>query len=192
MPDDQRPAGGGQAGKRDSSLRQARHHDGATRAAQYRIAYQEGQRALDDQQDELNGMRGRGVQFTAFVGAATAFLVGTGLQHPSRDATFYTLASLASLLSAGLIALILALLMPSRKNPWNYRMRPKILVEGWIEREVPFTDEAAMLREVALEYDEMYRKNEFLIKATRRAYKWLIVIGSAQVVLWASLVWVKG
>lgn len=192
MPDDQRPAGSGQAGKRDSSLRQARHLDAATRAAQYRIAYQEGQRALDDQQDELKGMRDRGVQFTAFVGAATAFLVGTGLQHPSRDATFYTLASLASLLSAVLITLILVLLMPSRKHLWHYRMMPKILVKDWIERDVPFTDEAALLREVALTYDEMYRNNDALIKATRRAYKWLIVVGSAQVALWASLVWVKG
>ena len=120
------------------------------------------------------------LQFTAFVGAATAFLVGTGLQHSTRDVTFYTLASLASLLSAVLIVLILKLLMPSEKNLWHYRMKPKILVEGWIEREVPFTDEAALLREVALEYDKMYGNNEILINATRRAYKWLIVVGAAQ------------
>ena len=91
-----------------------------------------------------------------------------------------------------LIVLILKLLMPSEKNLWHYRMKPKILVEGWIEREVPFTDEAALLREVALEYDKMYGNNEILINATRRAYKWLIVVGAAQVALWAALVWVKG
>ena len=38
----------------------------------------------------------------------------------------------------------------------------------------------------------MYGNNEILINATRRAYKWLIVVGAAQVALRAALVWVKG
>ena len=191
MPEDSRPTAGGQSGRRDTSGRQSRHPDASIRAEQYRIAYQEGQRTLDDEQDELKGMRDRAVQFTAFVGAATAFLVGTGLQHFNNDPLFYTLESSASLLSVMLILLILALLMPPKKKLWHYRMSPAILVEKWIECDVPPPDEASLLREMALLYDSMHRSNEILLTSVRRLYQSLIAIGAAQVTLWAVLVWIK-
>src|SRR5664280_1806938 len=74
-------------------------------AALYRIAYEEGKRALDDQVDELNGIRGRAVQFTAFVGSSTAFLAAVGLRTgPDRSWLFYVLAGVASALSLFAIA----------------------------------------------------------------------------------------
>lgn len=191
MPEDNRPTTGGQSGRRDTSGRQSRTPDASIRAEQYRIAYQEGQRTLDDEQDELKGMRDRAVQFTAFVGAATAFLVGTGLQHVNNTPLFYALASSASLLSVIVIVLILALLVPSKKKLWHYRTSAKILVEEWIECDVPPPDEASLLRAMALLYDNMHRSNEILLTSTRRFYRSLIAVGAAQVTMWAVLVWIK-
>ena len=77
-----------------------------------RLAYEEGKRALADQTDELNGIRNRAVSYMAFVGSATAFLVGTGLKAAHRDAWFYSLAVLASAASLSTLALISLVLSP--------------------------------------------------------------------------------
>lgn len=158
----------------------------------YRIAYQEAQRALDDQQDELKGMRDRSVQFTAFVGAATAFLVGAGLHPAHRDASFYALAGVASALSVALILLLLRLLIPSSRRLWHYRMSAKSLITGWIETDVPPPTEGHFLKALAEKYDQMREANEGLLGWLRISYRWLIAVGAIQVTLWAALVWVKG
>ena len=158
----------------------------------YRIAYLESQRALDDQQDELKGMRDRGVQFTAFVGAATAFLVGTGLHPTHRDASFYFLAGVASALSVVLILLLLRLLIPSSSKLWHYRLSAKALIAGWIETDVPPPTEGHFLKALAEKYDQMREENEGLLGWLRISYRWLIIVGTAQITMWAALVWAKG
>ena len=136
-------------------------------------------------------MRDRAVQFTAFIGAATAFLVGTGLHAANRDAVFYALASLASALSALSIVLLIALLNPSNKRKWNYRMSATSLIEGWIENEVPGPSEAQFLRALSIRYENMRCENETLLESLRTWYRWLIIIGSTQITVWAVLVWLK-
>jgi len=160
----------------------------------YQVAYEEGRRTLDDQTDELNRMRDRAVNFAVFVGAATAFLVGTGLQAPRRDSSFYAIAILASALSALMIFLLFIVLNPAkrRKEYWNYRLSPKLLIQGWIETEVPVPGKAQFNRELARVYDDMVTKNEAVLGALRTSYRWLIVTGSAQLMVWAALVWIKG
>jgi hypothetical protein len=158
----------------------------------YKIAYQEGQRTLDDQQDELNRIRDRSVQFTAFIGAATAFLVGTGLSATSKDALYYGLASAASALTAILILLLFNLLTPTNRHSWKYQVSTEYMIKQWIEADVPQLDEAALLREMALRYDTWHRDNEVTLSSIRRSYRWLIATGSAQVTVWAALVWIKG
>jgi hypothetical protein len=133
----------------------------------YRIAYQEGQRSLDDQQDELKGLRDRAVQFTAFVGTATAFLVGAGLHPAHRDTAFYALATTASVLSAILILLLFALLRPPARKLWHYRLSAQSLITGWIETEVPPPSEAYFLRSLAERYDQMRVENERLLGSLR-------------------------
>jgi hypothetical protein len=158
----------------------------------YRVAYTESQRTLDDQRDELQGMRTRAVQFTAFVSAATAFLVGTGLHATDRNAVFYILAIVASAFSALSIWMLAILLKPSNGKKWHYRMSAQVLIDGWIEQTVvPPLSEARFLRGLALEYDEMHAKNELLLGSLRTWYSRLIITGSVQVVLWAALVWLK-
>jgi hypothetical protein len=175
------PGGGGQVIRRDI----------AGKVDLYRVAYEESQRTLDNQWDELKGMRDRAVSFTAFVGAATAFLVGTGLHGTHRDLSFYILAATASALSALLIALLVALLNPSRRKPWDYRLSATSLITGWIETEVPPPSEAHFIRALAETYDKMRSANEELLGSVRTWYRWLIVAGSAQVTIWAALVWLK-
>jgi hypothetical protein len=41
----------------------------------YKMAYDEAKRLVDDQVAELDGIRQRSVQFLAFIGTGTAFLV---------------------------------------------------------------------------------------------------------------------
>src|SRR5215469_13190908 len=173
-----------------STPRPIKRSDVTARRDLYKIAYQEGQRTLDDEQDELNRVRDRAVQFTAFVGAATAFLVGTGLDAPSKDALFYGLASAASALSAILIALLFIVLAPMGRHSWRYRMSTEFLISQWIEADLPQLDEAALLREMALQYGDMHRRNEAMLSSIRRSYRWLIATGAAQVTVWAALVWV--
>jgi hypothetical protein len=163
-----------------------------SRVGLYRIAYEEGQRALDDQRDELKSIRDRAVSFTAFVGAATAFLVGTGLKTGNRDIVFYVLAGVASALSTVFILLLLALLRPWKKKPWHYRLEPTKLITGWIDTEIPIPIEARFIRELAETYDGMQAQNEDLLGSLRNWFRWLILVGAAQVTVWAALVWAKG
>ena len=161
-----------------------------SRGAMYRDVYEESQRSLDDQQDELKGMRDRAVQFTIFVGAATAFLVGTGLTAAHRDWVFYLIASVASLFSVVSVGLLLALLKPSKKHQWNYRLSSKSLIADWIESDVPVPTEPQFLRALAMLYDDMQDENEILLKPLRQIYQVLMVVGVLQLILWAALVWI--
>jgi hypothetical protein len=158
----------------------------------YEIVYREAQRALDDQQVELRGTRDRSVQFTAFAGAATAFLVGAGLHPSHRDASFYALASVASALSITLILLLLALLFPRRHKLWHYRLSARSLITGWIEAQTPPPSHAYVIRALARKCDDMREENEKLLISLRMWYRWLVVVGAAQVAAWVALVWVKG
>jgi hypothetical protein len=165
-----------------------------THAELYKVSYQEGQRALDDQRDELKGARDRAVSFTSFVGAATAFLVGTGLLHVSqKDTLFFTLASIASASSAIYIVLLWTVLKPWKSKQWYYRMRPNALIEGFIEEtEVPPPGPGHFYRALAERYDYMRSQNEELLRSLRKWYNLLIVVGAIQVVAWATLVWARG
>src|SRR4051794_11682018 len=82
----------------------------------YKIAFDESVRALKDQVDELSGIRTRLVSFLAFIGAATAFLVGSSLTRATRDGAFYGLASLGTILLIATIAIVIALLRPGFSN----------------------------------------------------------------------------
>lgn len=169
--------------------RSARRRSRADCEALYKLAFDEGQRALADQLDELNGMRQRSVQFVAFVGAATAFLVGTGLATVDRDGVFYLLAATGSILSLSLIGLVLAVLSPWAT--WDYRLSSKSLVEGWIECDVPPPTDSDVYRALALVLDKMRVDNEDVLARLRILYSTLIVTGSLQLTVWAVLTWVK-
>lgn len=168
------------------------------RVSLYRVAYEESQRALDDQASELDGMRQRATQFLAFVGSATAFLVAAGLKAPTRDGTFFVLAGLATVTSIATVILAVAILLlvrPSLRHfgrfNWAFRLSAKRLV-GWIEPEVGGPDEPDFLRAVALRQDGMRECNETNLVMIRYYYAGVIALGLLQVLFWAALVWARG
>jgi hypothetical protein len=157
----------------------------------YQMAYEASQRALDDQQDELGRLRDRGVNFAAFIGAATAFLVGTGLNASHRDWVFYLIAICASVCSLAFLWALIVLLNPSTRKLWRARISARVLIDEWIDVDLPPT-QAQFTKELALSYDKARENNEKLLQAVRTWYRVLILVGSAQVLLWVALVWVRG
>jgi hypothetical protein len=158
----------------------------------YQVLYEESKRSLDDQQDELNRMRDRAVQFIIFVGAATAFLVGTGLTAVhNRDWIFYFLASMATLSSAVSVGLLIALLKPRKGHKWNFRISSQSVIEDIESRDVPVPTESQFMRYLVKLNDEMQIENEKLLAPLRDIYQWLMAVGVLQLIFWAVLVWIR-
>jgi hypothetical protein len=170
----------------------------------YKLAREEELRRLESQRDELDSMRQRTAQYLAFVGAATAFLAGSGLKAPARDGVFYGLAALASILSLWMIfacvRVFLALEFPASKDGWrNFRPKPIswafVLKPGAllavIESDLPRPDEIDLVKYVASLYGEMSSDNAPGLAKVRRMYVSALVSGAVQVIGWTALVWVK-
>ena len=161
----------------------------------YRVAYEEGVRAVDDQIAELDSMRQRSVQFLAFVGSATAFLVGTGLGGAARTPAFYAVAATATVLALFSLTMVAFILLSIEcrhglhRVLWNFRLEPSTLVEKWIDPDVGAASESEYYRALALQYDKMSAENDGPLKTVRRWYWLFLLLGSTQVMLWASLVW---
>jgi len=138
-------------------------------------------------------VRDRAVQFSIFIGAATAFLVGSALQgvsHSHRDAIFYAIAGIATATSGMAIWLLFRVLNPSVRNLWNYRISSRLL-NDWVESENKPPSKADYIMRLADYCDEMRGKNEILLASLRVSYRWLMVFGSAQISFWTVLVWAK-
>jgi len=156
----------------------------------YRIAYDHGLRTLDDQRDELNGVRGRAGQFMAFVGSATAFLVGAGLRSPDRDWVFYLVAACGTFLIVGALACLVFVLSPRSK--FVLTMDPGMLVDEWIDRQVPKRPtEADLLRHLAKRIQGMIDENDTRLTAIRWWYLGTVVLGTVALACWVGLVWAR-
>ena len=155
----------------------------------YLITYEESVRTLDDQADEVNRIRDRSVQFIVFVGAATAFLVGSGLQAAHRDSIFYAIAGVASAASVLMIVLLFLVLNPPNKRLWNYRVSAKKMIAIFEADVAPSKSE--FVRYLSLLNDDSREGNEKLLKPLRAYYRSLIIVGSVQVTIWAALVWAR-
>lgn len=158
----------------------------------YQVAYEESQRTLDDQIDELSDMRQRSVQYLAFVGTATAFLVGTSLKPtaPTRDLFFHLLAGGATALLLTTLAAVIRLLIPW--GSWEYRLSGQKLIDGWIEDDAPVPNQAQLIRALTIRYDKMRHNNERILRKTRGVYVAMVALGTLQLILWVTLVWLVG
>lgn len=183
----------------------------------YKLAYDEGKRALTDQLDELNGMRTKAVQFIAFVSTATAFLAGFGLRNTDRTLWFFLIAGAASALSLMAIFYLARILSPRIRNlsPKLRRWVPKIflpkglpdgeqlgvsftieanvIMDDWIRgRELPRRCEWVLLEEITHSYVALVEGNKPLVDQIRRNYGRMIVLGALGVITWAGLAWLGG
>ena len=140
-------------------------------------------------------MRQRSVQFLAFVGSATAFLVGAGVSDGARSTAFFLTASVATALSFLSILFVLFVLLSIdyhggiHRILWNFRVSSQILVDHWIDPEVGAASEAKFLRNLALQYDKMAEENDPSMTVVRRWYLSFLTFGSIQVITWAGVVW---
>ena len=156
----------------------------------YRVAYVEGQRALDDQREELNGLRERAATFVGFVGAAIGFLVGTAAgvraDHDVLDVVVLTVASLVSL---AMVSAVTVLLIP--RAGWSFRLSSQILVDEWIEGDGDRPSEADFLRALAKRYDGMRVENEQRLRSLRSSYVAVVISGSVAVLSWSLLAFIS-
>lgn len=163
----------------------------------YKLAYAESLRALEFQGKQLEGVRQRTVQYLAFVGTATAFLVGTSLGSAIRDGVFYAVAvvgSIIAIVSVALAGRVLLLIAHFRwglpRLQWSFSMSGKRLIE-WIEPEVGAPNEADYVRELTLLNDEAYRINESALGSLSRWYSMFVLLGFVQLVAWVALAWLR-
>jgi hypothetical protein len=134
-------------------------------------------------------MRGRAAQHLAFVGSATAFLVGTGIGAAHRTFGFYLLAGFATVASVLAIISVAWMLRPKSAS-WQGMMSAQKLIENWIEHDVPRRpNEHEFLRSLALRQDEMRTKNDLVLTKLRRLYVVALSSGGVGILLWAALVW---
>jgi hypothetical protein len=177
-----------------------RRHSGKPRDDKpelYKLAYEEGQRTVDDQLSELDSMRQRSVQFLAFVGTATAFLVGTSLRAYPHSEIFFILAGAATALALATIGLCVAVLNASRKlwSPtpvdWSFRLSPSVLVK-WIEPDVHPPSDADFYKHLALHYEEMATENDVPLHRIRNRYLTFLGVGFLQLTLWLAVAWIFG
>ncbi|WP_075013916.1 hypothetical protein [Geodermatophilus obscurus] len=158
----------------------------------YEITYKEATRTLDDQSAEVNNARTRAVQYLAFVGSATAFLLGTAVKDiTQRDGTFYVIATAGSSLALLGLVCIAALLNPWQ-TPLYKRVEPKLLLVNFIERQVPIPNKAEMFRELSIHFENWQSANQRRLKSVRILYFASILLGSLQLLLWATLTWLAG
>lgn len=170
----------------------------------YKLAYDEGKRTVDDQLAELDSMRQRSVQFLAFVGAASAFLVGTSLKVTDRSVIFYVIAIAASLCTLLTVALCISLLLATQRpwrskrsesdgpmRAWSFRLSPSALVR-WIEPDVRPPNESDFYRALAERYEGMAGDNDEGLSKVRRGYICFLGAAVFQLTLWLMLAWLYG
>ncbi|MGM7422334.1 hypothetical protein [Cellulosimicrobium sp. ES-005] len=163
----------------------------------YKLAYAESSRALEFQLKQLEGVRQRTVQYLAFVGTATAFLVGTSLSGSTRDTLFFivaalgTLIAIASVVLAAHILLLAALRWGLPRFQWSFAMSGKRLVE-WIEPQVGAPNEVDYIRALTLLNDEAYESNESSLQSLHRSFSTFVVLGFVQLSVWVVLAWLRG
>lgn len=156
----------------------------------YKAAYEEAKSGVEGQTSELDAIRQRAAAYMSFVGAATAFLVGTSLRLPTtRNLEFYVIAGIATSLSLLTVIFACLVLLPTRT--WEQKLSGQDLVEGWIETDVPPT-ETLYFRALALLYDDMRAANETVLQQVRWRLTGVVVCGSLQVLAWATLAWYMG
>jgi hypothetical protein len=132
------------------------------------------------------------VQFLAFVGSATAFLVGTRFDTaPNKTGVFYPLAWIATGLALLAIVSTVLVLAPLFVK-WSFRVsaeRVITIIDREVGREVPSPSEGELYRKLALNYEPKKQQNEIVLARVRWVYFVAIAAGSVQLVLWTVLVW---
>jgi hypothetical protein len=162
------------------------------KAEMYKVAFEESVRALKDQVEELSAIRQRLVQYLAFVGAATAFLVGSGLHAVTRDGMFRALVSGGTALMLITIVCMIVLLWPTFSKFGATSSAQKIIYEMIEPKISPVRSEGELYHDLAIYNDQAADENETILKKARALYVAAIISGALQLTVWIVLVWLRG
>lgn len=165
--------------------------------AMYKIAYDEARKQVEAQRDELERARTRAVQFLAFVGTSTAFLVGTTLRGAERDSVFNWLALSATALFGVSILLLVELLLAlhwrggPRRFKWRF-VEPSSGILVFIDKEVPAPNEVHLTQLLSYQYNGHWHHNKVMLSRLRYVYAACITTALVQLCLWTTTAWIRG
>ncbi|MBP2453866.1 hypothetical protein [Mycolicibacterium lutetiense] len=162
----------------------------------YKIAFDEAVRTLKQQSEELSAIRQRLVQFLAFAGTATAFLVGTALRPSegvaavNRGLDFYILCGAGTITLGLTLVLTLILLFPN-KTKLTVVSRSRDILDGILRDVSPTDTEAHLYYDLAWYYGGYIEKNIKILNEARWIYFSAIGTGALQLGIWIALVWTQ-
>jgi hypothetical protein len=143
----------------------------------YEVAYQEGLRAITQQQAVLEGLRGRAGTLLAVASIVTSFLAPLVL----RDGRPIGLGWLAILLFLGAAGLVIYVLAPKRE--WFFRTKPSEIIGNYVEDEPP-APLWAMHKQLAVHLENDYAANERYMKPLFGAYRAANLALALEVAVW--------
>jgi hypothetical protein len=152
------------------------------KAAGYALAYQEGVRALSEQQAVVDSFRTRAGLLLSGAAIATSFLGQAALD---RGTTAFTWIAIGLFVVLG--AAVLAILWP--RDDWEYAVRPELVIESYVEHEEPLAL-PEIHRDLALHMDASYLKNRGQLLTLTNLFRAASVLLTLEVVAWVvDLAW---
>jgi hypothetical protein len=144
--------------------------------ASYALAFDEGVRALSEQQDVIDSFMTRSGLLLSGAAIATSFLGQAALEHGTTVFTW-----LAIGLFAALGAAVIAILWP--RNDWEYSVRPELLIANYIEHPDPLSLEE-IHRDLALHMDRSYLRNRGQLLRLVWLFRLASILLTIEVVAW--------
>jgi hypothetical protein len=145
--------------------------------AGYELAYQEGLRAITQQQAVLDGLHRRAGTILAVASIVTSFL-GSIVPGDGGPTGLAWIAVLFFVAAAGLVAYVLA-----PRRAWYFRSEPTDIIRGYVEDE-PSAPLWAMQRQLAEHFETDFTANEKNMKPLFRAYQLANLALAGEVIVW--------
>lgn len=157
-------------------------HTATDAAAGYALAYEEGVRALSEQQAVVDSFRTRAGLLLSGAAIATSFLGQAALD---RGTTAFTWSAIGLFVVLG--GAVLAILWP--RDDWEYAIRPERIIANYVEHSQPLPL-SLIHRDVALHMDRSYLKNRGQLLVLTRLFRAASILLTLEVVTWVvDLAW---
>jgi hypothetical protein len=148
----------------------------------YGLAYQEGLRAITQQQAVLDGLRGRAGTLLAVASLVTSFLGGLALQDRAPSGLAW--------LAIGLFLVVVAAVMYilAVRRGWHFRTRPSAIISSYVEDDPP-APLWAMRKQLAEHLEADFDGNEKMMEPLFGALQVANLALAAEVVVWLVTLW---
>jgi len=141
------------------------------------VVLAQAERAIEGQQQNLDGLRARiGILLSAAT-IATSFLGGIAFERASIGWA----GVIAVVLFGLLVVLCLSIL---RSQEWSFQVRSSVLIDGWIRRDG--VDINQLQRALARKLDQYHSENEVQLRRLWSLYGWAILVLGAEVAMWLA------